>query len=148
MTRAEDSAAYSNLSTMPDDDDEPEDFHLPIHAPPPPVNGHAHTPSGSSILSFADFVSAPGRTRRQKSALKSSKLNPANGKAIIADNTDDTDEVLFDEHETMNGGFDSASASGSGGKDSADEESNATSSNDSRLGKGAGPRRTSKARAS
>ncbi|KAI0083942.1 Inositolphosphorylceramide synthase subunit Kei1-domain-containing protein [Irpex rosettiformis] len=146
MSRAQASATYAAVNTIPDDDDDPEDFHLPIHAPPPPPPGHGHTPSGSSISSFADFVSAPGRARRQKAALKSSKLNPANGKIVVADGADDMDEVLFDEHETANGGFDSASASGSGGKDSADEESNATSSNDDRRSKG--PRRTSKARAS
>ncbi len=145
MSRAQATASYAGVSTIPDDDDDPEDFHLPIRAPPPQLPGHAHTPSGSSISSFADFVSAPGRTRRQKSALKSSKLNPANGKAAAADGLDEADEVLFDEHEAGNGGFDSASASGSGGKDSADEESTATSSNDGRLGKGS--RRASRARA-
>lgn len=56
--------------------------------------------------------------------------------------------MLFDENETANGGYlrgatdDSASASGSGGKDSADEEG---ASSDSRLGRGT--RRASRARA-
>ncbi|KAI0705223.1 Inositolphosphorylceramide synthase subunit Kei1-domain-containing protein [Cytidiella melzeri] len=148
LSRVQASGSYAAVSTIPDDDDDDDEFHLlPVHAPPPPPPGQGHAPGGSSISSFADFVSAPGRARRQKSALKSSKLNPASDKGV-AEGANEDDELLFDENESGNGGYlrtdDSASASGSGGKDSADEDGTPIPRSDSRLGKGT--RRTSRAR--
>ena len=76
---------------------------LPVHAPPPPP-GHAHTPSGSSIASFADFVSAPGRSRRfnQKAPPKAPRLNITTAKGPV-EGAEDVDEVLFDEEEMASG---------------------------------------------
>ncbi|KAI0343008.1 DUF1753-domain-containing protein [Trametopsis cervina] len=149
LSRSQSSTNYVGVNTLADEDDDVDDFHLlPVRAPPPPPPGHAHTPSGSSISSFADFVSAPGRSRRQKLAPKSSKLNPANGKAV--DGLDEVDEVLFDEGEAAPSGFlratadDSTSASGSGGRDSPEDDG--ASSSDGRSG--TGTRRLSRARAS
>lgn len=78
-----------------------------------------------SISSFADFVSAPGRSRRlnPKTQLKGTRL--ASGKAPAVE---ETDEVLFDEDEMASGSHlkagtdESASASGSGGRNSAEED--------------------------
>ncbi|KAI0358024.1 DUF1753-domain-containing protein [Trametes cingulata] len=88
--------AYAT-SALPDgDDDDVEEFYrLPVRAPAQgaPANGSAHgghTPS-SSHSSFADFVSAPGRTRRGKPGKSNLSISAgANGGANGA-------EVLFDE---------------------------------------------------
>lgn len=121
------SSPYAAVSTLPDEEEDAEDFYLlPVRGPPTP--GHGHTPSGSSISSFADFVSAPGRSRRsQKGARKPSALNPAHSKN--GDAPDEVDEVLFDEDELAAGvhtkastDAETASASGSGGRASPDEE--------------------------
>ncbi len=121
---------YTAVSTLPDEEEDVDDFyHLPVRAPQQ-ASGHVHTPSGSSVASFADFVSAPGKSRRfngPKGLRKPSGLNPANSKGS-ADGAEEVDEVLFDEDELSVGGQlkgstdDSASASGSGGRDSPDEE--------------------------
>lgn len=115
---------------MPDDEDDVEAFyHVPVR-PSQSGGGHGHTPSGSSISSFADFVSAPGRSRRfnnQRTQRKPSALNPATAKGPT-EGADEVEEVLFDEDELLNGNHlkagtdESASASGSGGRVSADEE--------------------------
>lgn len=101
---------------------------LPVRAPPPPP-GHIHTPSGSSIASFADFVSAPGRSRRlgQKAPPKAPRLNITTAKGPV-EGAEDVDEVLFDEEEMSSGSHlkagtdESASASGSGGRTSAEDD--------------------------
>lgn len=113
---------YTGVSTLPDEEEDPEDFYLLPVRGPPPTSAHAHTPSGSSISSFADFVSAPGRARRgNKGIRKPSALNPANSKSA----DDEVDEVLFDEDELTTGSLtkastdaESTSASGSGGRES------------------------------
>ncbi|EKM50494.1 uncharacterized protein PHACADRAFT_263813 [Phanerochaete carnosa HHB-10118-sp] len=117
------SSPYAGLTTLPDEEEDAEDFYLLPVRGPPPTSAHAHTPSGSS---FADFVSAPGRARRgNKSARKPSALNPANSKGA----DDELDEVLFDEDELAAGALtkgstdaESTSASGSGGGESHDED--------------------------
>ncbi|GJE91234.1 hypothetical protein PsYK624_073830 [Phanerochaete sordida] len=113
---------YAGVATLPDEEEDPEDFYLlPVRGPP--TSAHAHTPSGSSISSFADFVSAPGRARRgPKGVRKPSALNPANAKG-----DDEVDEVLFDEDELAAGALtkgstDAESASGSGGRESPDDD--------------------------
>ena len=125
LSRSQNNGAYTGLSTVADDDDEVDDFYLlPVRAPPPP-SGHGHTPSGSSISSFADFVSAPGRSRRlnQKAQMKSTRLANAKAPAV-----EEGDEVLFDEDEMVGGSHlkagtdESTSASGSGGRTSAEED--------------------------
>lgn len=119
---------YTALSTLPDEEEDVEDFYLLPVRGPPSAPGHGHTPSGSSISSFADFVSAPGRSRRgQKGTRKSSALNPSHSKN--GDIPDEIDEVLFDEDELAAGlhtkastDAETTSASGSGGRDSPDDE--------------------------
>lgn len=117
---------YAPVATLPDEDEEAEDFYmLPVRTP---VLGsaHGHTPSGS-VSSFADFVSAPSRSRRGQKPLRKSGLNPANSKGP-AEPVDEVDEVLFDEDELSAGANlkastdESLSASGSGGRGSTDEE--------------------------
>jgi len=111
----------TSLSALPDDDD---DLDLPtedFYRLPTSAGGHSrsnslphagrggaavggHARSGSSVGSFADFVSAPGRTASARRG--PSKLNPASagiGKEELMD------EVLFDEGEVVDG-----VASGSG----------------------------------
>lgn len=121
---------YAGVSALPDEEEDVEDFYLLPVRGPPPASGHGHTPSGSSISSFADFVSAPGRARRGgggRGARKPSALNPAAHAKGAPE--DDVDEVLFDEDEVAAGlhtkastDAESASASGSGGRESPDEE--------------------------
>lgn len=120
------SSPYAGVSTLPDEEEDAEDFYLLPVRGPPPASGHAHTPSGSSISSFADFVSAPGRARRgNKGVRKPSALNISSSKSA----DDELDEVLFDEDELTAGALtkastdaESTSASGSGGRESPDEE--------------------------
>jgi inositol phosphorylceramide synthase regulatory subunit len=120
---------FAGASTLPDDEEDVEDFYLLPVRGPPPGSAHGHTPSGSSITSFADFVSAPGRARRNgRGARKASALNPASSKSTV-DGADDVDEVLFDEDELAAGmhtkastDAETASASGSGGRESPDEQ--------------------------
>ncbi|KAI0766695.1 DUF1753-domain-containing protein [Trametes elegans] len=89
--------AYAT-SALPDgDDDDIEEFYrLPVRAPTqaqPAANGHAnggHTPT-SSHSSFADFVSAPGRTRRGKPGRSNLSVS------VSAKGGADGAEVLFDE---------------------------------------------------
>ena len=119
---------FAGASALADEEEDVEDFYLLPVRGPPPGSGHAHTPSGSSITSFADFVSAPGRARRNGKGLrKPSALNPALAKSN--DGADDVDEVLFDEDELAAGlhtkastDAESTSASGSGGRESPDEQ--------------------------
>ncbi|KAK7687812.1 hypothetical protein QCA50_009031 [Cerrena zonata] len=91
-----------------------------------PHNVRTHIRSGSaggsSVGSFADFVSAPGRgSRRPAVTGRKSNLNPASGKSANGDA--DLDEVLFDEDEAASNlaSTMSASRSASGGSGS-DEE--------------------------
>ncbi|KIP03012.1 hypothetical protein PHLGIDRAFT_130409 [Phlebiopsis gigantea 11061_1 CR5-6] len=140
---------YAAVSTLPDEEEDVEDFYLLPVRGPPSAPGHGHTPSGSSISSFADFVSAPGRSRRgQKGPRKPSALNPANSRNT--DGPDEVDEVLFDEDELAAGlhtkastDVETASASGSGGRNSPDEEHVLLSGERT---PGASARRTSRAR--
>ncbi|KAH9893504.1 DUF1753-domain-containing protein [Cubamyces lactineus] len=88
--------AYA-ASALPDgDDDDVEEFYrLPVRAPGSgsQSNGAAnggHTPA-SSLSSFADFVSAPGRTRRGKPGKSNLSIS------ISAKGGADGAEVLFDE---------------------------------------------------
>ncbi|CAL1715245.1 unnamed protein product [Somion occarium] len=121
-------------TALPDEEEEVDDFYrLPVRAPaPPPLtpSGSSHARSGSnggsSIGSFADFVSAPGRGSRRVPNVRKSNLNPANSKT-----TDglEVDEVLFDEDEgasilgTITASRSaSGSGSGSGSGGSMDEE--------------------------
>ena len=137
------------MSTLPDEEEDVEDFYLLPVRGPPPAPGHGHTPSGSSISSFADFVSAPGRSRRgQKGPRKPSALNPAHSRN--ADGPDEVDEVLFDEDELASGlhtkastDAETTSASGSGGRDSPDNDQVLMSGERT---PGASARRTSRAR--
>ncbi|KAI1793506.1 Inositolphosphorylceramide synthase subunit Kei1-domain-containing protein [Ganoderma leucocontextum] len=91
--------AYSTSALPDEDDDDVEEFYrLPVRTPtsahPPPQNGSArggHTPT-SSLSSFTDFVSAPGRARRGKPGR--SNLNIS---ASANDGAGAGDEVIFDE---------------------------------------------------
>ncbi|KAI0820298.1 DUF1753-domain-containing protein [Trametes gibbosa] len=97
--------AYAS-SALPDgDDDDVEEFYrLPVRAPAQqaPANGNAHgghTPT-SSHSSFADFVSAPGRTRRGKPGRSNLSIS-VNAKGGAEDG-----EVLFDEEADTAGAAD------------------------------------------
>ncbi|KAI0741621.1 Inositolphosphorylceramide synthase subunit Kei1-domain-containing protein [Daedaleopsis nitida] len=93
-------SAYST-SALPDEDDDVEEFYrLPVRAPAsqtqPPQNGNArsgHTPT-SSLSSFTDFVSAPGRSRRGKPGRSNLSLSVSANGGVRADAAG---EVLFDE---------------------------------------------------
>jgi len=131
----------SALANLPEEDEEVEDFYrLPVRTPGQPVShnrtashGHVRTSStgpGSSIGSFADFVSAPGRNSRRTNNSRKSNLNPANGKG-----TEET-EILFDEGDLEGSGNTglAPSASGSGGRleDSGSSRQSSTSRRSSR----------------
>ncbi|KAF5335950.1 hypothetical protein D9611_006326 [Ephemerocybe angulata] len=99
LTRSAHSAASSTQATnayesLADgaDDEEIEDFYrVPLQTPVPPVNGHRR--GGSHNSSFADFVSAPGRTARKKgNASVSGGIGGTRDRRI-------DEEVLFDEEE-------------------------------------------------
>ncbi|KAL1944988.1 hypothetical protein VTO73DRAFT_2608 [Trametes versicolor] len=97
--------AYA-ASALPDgDDDDVEEFYrLPVRAPaqqaPPNGNAHiGHTPT-SSHSSFADFVSAPGRTRRGKPGRSNLSVS------VKAKGGADGAEVLFDEEADAAGAAD------------------------------------------
>ncbi|KAI0630830.1 DUF1753-domain-containing protein [Trametes polyzona] len=88
--------AYAASALPEGDDDDVEEFYrLPVRAPAQPTsaNGNAHsghTPT-SSHSSFADFVSAPGRTRRGKPGRSNLSVG------VSAKGGADGSEVLFDE---------------------------------------------------
>lgn len=92
-------AAYST-SVLPDDDEEDVDdfYRLPVRTPaseniaPSPSYRSGHTPS-SSLTNFADFVSAPGRSRRAKPGKSSLSVSTRPG----GRERDVEAEVLFDE---------------------------------------------------
>jgi hypothetical protein len=82
-----------------------------VHSPRPP-------PSGSSVTSFADFVSAPGRGRRFRHGASQSvsgtprsaffphapsQLSKSKNTESAAGGAEDVDEVLFDSDETGTG---------------------------------------------
>lgn len=123
LSRSQTATPYTGLSTVADEDDEVDDFYLlPVRAPAA-SSGQSHTPSGS-LSSFVDFVSAPGRSRRsnQKAQPRSPRLkDPVAG-------AEDVEEVLFDDDEMVNGSHlkagtdESTSASGSGGRTSAEDD--------------------------
>ncbi|KAJ3491374.1 hypothetical protein NLI96_g764 [Meripilus lineatus] len=157
------SASYIPTSALasggPDEEEEADDFYrLPLRSAPVPLahshsrnasnsfrGGHFRSSSGagSSISSFADFVSAPGRGRKlgggasgsgngngnnhhtssSSRGVGLSNLNPASSSSKAAGNAttsaEDVDEVLFDEDE-MARRDESASASASG--ESPDED--------------------------
>ncbi|CCM02557.1 uncharacterized protein FIBRA_04660 [Fibroporia radiculosa] len=104
--------AATSFSGLPDDDDDVEDFYrLPIRAPPQPQSHsrqssltHASSPSQTS---FADFVSAPpsGRPRRGKPGKSnlSISLSASNG-SMKGSDTNEVDEVLFDDDERLRAG--------------------------------------------
>ncbi|KAI0075313.1 DUF1753-domain-containing protein [Panus rudis PR-1116 ss-1] len=125
-------------ATLPDEEEEVEDFYrLPVRTPAVPASGQGHSRSGShsghirsgsnggsSVGSFADFVSAPGRGSSRRTAIgRKSSLNPAVNGSVTAKGSDglEVDEVLFDEDEAstaVSGSRSvSGSASGSGGSD-------------------------------
>lgn len=96
-----------------DEDDAVEDFYrLPVRAPLPPHPGAQNpTPGGSSISSFADFVSAPspsnGRTRKGRTSksnlsvsVSARDIKQREGSSGGSSPTGvDGAEVLFDERE-------------------------------------------------
>ena len=115
---------YAPVGTLPDEEEDIENFYLhSVRTPPVPGGPHVHTPSGS-LSSFADFVAAPNRSRRNQKPLRGSGLNPANS----AEPMDEVDEVLFDEDELAGAAHlkastdESLSASGSGGRSSTEED--------------------------
>ncbi|KAJ3522893.1 hypothetical protein NM688_g8806 [Phlebia brevispora] len=112
---------YIPVPTLPDEEEEVGDLYmLPVRNSVP---GHSHTPSGS-VSSFADFVTAPGRSRRGQKPLRKSALNLSSSKGA-AEPAEEVDEVLFDEDEMAGGAHttdESLSASGSGGRGSSDED--------------------------
>ena len=127
LSRSHSTVPYAGLGAVADEDDEDDYYTLPVRAPPPSA-AHAHTPSGS-ITNFADFVSAPGRSRRynQRAPPKSARGNLASGKSP-AEGADEVEELLFDEDEMSTGSHlkagtdESASASGSNGRTSAEDD--------------------------
>ena len=98
-------AAYSTSALPDEDDDDVEEFYrLPVRTPTsqaapttPNTNGRSgHTPT-SSIASFTDFVSAPGRSRRGKPGKSNLSISTsAKGEA--------GGDVLFDEDLESAGG--------------------------------------------
>lgn len=92
-------AAYEN-SALPDDDEEIEDFYrVPLRTPQSGGGSGAGAGAGGSVGSFADFVSAPGRPRRSKSAKGSSLSKVSNAVNDRAGGSQIGEEVLFDEEE-------------------------------------------------
>ena len=123
------------MSALPDEEDEEiEDFYrIPVRTPVSASHsahnslsqGAAAPPAGSSISSFADFVTAPQvpgrRARAGRSGLNVSHSAPlalARGKGA----QDDLDEVLFDEDELAAGSGSATARDGSTSGDSRDEE--------------------------
>ncbi|KAH8104047.1 DUF1753-domain-containing protein [Cristinia sonorae] len=110
-----------SAQVLPDDDDDlpVEDFYRLPTTPLTANSAHnasaghtrsalSHARSGSSVGSFADFVSAPGRSSAKRPA---SKLNPA-----VSNAGDGVDEVLFDEAEAMEGVASGSRSKRSGGR--------------------------------
>ena len=93
-------SAYSTSALPAEDDDDVEEFYrLPVRTPTsqsqPPVNGNArsgHTPT-SSLSSFTDFVSAPGRSRRGKPGKSNLSISVSANGGVRAEGG----EILFDE---------------------------------------------------
>lgn len=84
--------AYEN-SALPDEDDDIEDFYRVPLRTPQSASGGGHGGSVSSISSFADFVSAPGRGKKAKPGRSALSRNVVNGVG------GDQEDVLFDESE-------------------------------------------------
>jgi hypothetical protein len=93
--------AYEALAG--DGDDEVEDFYrVPLQQPPVGGSSHGHRRGGSTNSSFADFVSAPGRTARKKSGHhgKAPSMNAnVGGTRDRSARIDEEEDVLFDEDE-------------------------------------------------
>jgi len=81
-------------TSLADEDEEVEDFYrVPLRKPQ----------SGSSITSFSDFVSAPGRVRKPKGHSRLGKSSLGKGvQAILSEQTEDGD-ILFDDNEVVQG---------------------------------------------
>ncbi|TEB36674.1 DUF1753-domain-containing protein [Coprinellus micaceus] len=93
--------AYEALAG--DGDDQVEDFYrVPLQQPPVGGSSHGHRRGGSTNSSFADFVSAPGRTARKKSGHhgKAPSMNAnVGGTRDRSARIDEEEDVLFDEDE-------------------------------------------------
>lgn len=100
-TRSTDSAsaangvpsAYEN-SALPDEEDDIEDFYRVPLRTPQSASGGGHGGAVSSISSFADFVSAPGRGKKSKPGRSALSRNVVNGVG------GDQEDVLFDESDS------------------------------------------------
>jgi len=71
---------------MPEDDDVEDFYRTPIRSGNSNATSSSHAP-GSSISSFADFVNAPGRSRK--------------GKGVPSTTGEEDSEALFDEDEQV-----------------------------------------------
>ena len=111
-------AAHSAYDALVDEEDEEiEDFYrVPLRTPP--ASGHRRGNStnnnASSITSFADFVSAPGRTSRKKGL----------GSVSLPKGGIEEEDVLFDEDETY------AASSSSRGHSKLGTDSSTTAASD------------------
>lgn len=111
-------AAHSAYDALADEEDEEiEDFYrVPLRTPP--ASGHRRGNStnnnASSITSFADFVSAPGRTPRKKGF----------GGVSLPKGGIEEEDILFDEDETY------AASSSSRGHSKLGTDSSTTAASD------------------
>lgn len=116
---------YDSALGLPDEEDEEiEDFYrVPLRS---------HNNKSNSVSSFADFVSAPGRSRRARG---SSVQYPAKQGPKIGDTSIPEDDVLFDEDEVTyagsSRGHSKMSTDDSATNVDTDEEQNKTDSSDS-----------------
>ncbi|PPQ91484.1 hypothetical protein CVT25_013741 [Psilocybe cyanescens] len=95
-------ASHAAYDALAEEDEEIEDFYrVPLRTPP--ATGHRRGSSNtnnSSIASFADFVSAPGRTPRKKNF----------GSMSLGKDRGIEEEILFDEDELTYAGSSSSRA--------------------------------------